>query len=123
MNIFQRIGNNIEKEKKEIKKFNDRYWKLSSSERIDYEIQSDKIKKNDYFFEMTFLYAKFLLIFLFVSVALMIINKNFISLIKPLFNSLRLLPFPFVIDFGLTILISKSQIKKKKELNKRFKLC
>ena len=49
MNIFQRIGNTIEEDKKREKKRLDRYWKLSSNERVEYDDKLDRVEFKNYF--------------------------------------------------------------------------
>jgi len=45
MNIFQKIGNTIEEDKKREKKRLDRYWKLSSNERVEYDDKLEYIER------------------------------------------------------------------------------
>jgi len=53
MNIFNKIGNQIEKKKKDRKNFQDKYWKLSASERIDYDNKLKRINNSPYVFIFT----------------------------------------------------------------------
>jgi len=45
MNIFQKIGNKLEEDKKREKKRLNRYWKLSSNERVEYDDKLECIER------------------------------------------------------------------------------
>jgi hypothetical protein len=134
-NIFQRIGNNIEKQKEKKRKANEKYWKLSTLDRIDYDnkLKSIQDRSNDYpLLSLT----KFIIgIFFFVLLWLSIIAfgqgydfYKFMELIRPLASSFgRLIGIVFLCDcvMFLFLIFSKewSVESKIKQLNKRFKLC
>ena len=130
-NAFQRIGNNIEKEKLKNKKFKDRYWKLSASERMDYDQKLERIERgwNTPAFSITKVVIKFLFVFAFLMI-LAIFGTNYP--LEKVIPSLRMLSLSFykliIITFILDILFIFVEIffnnshKKIKELKKRFKL-
>ena len=130
-NAFQRIGNNIEKEKLKKKKFKDRYWKLSPIERMEYDKKLERIERewNTPAFSITKVVIKFLFV-----VTLLVILWSFgvgYSLEK-IINSLRILSFSayrlllvaILLDclFMLVEISFNNSHKKIKELKKRFNL-
>lgn len=132
MNIFNKIGNIIEETKKKKEIFKNKYWKLSASERIDYDNRLEKIKKQSEVNFFHFTITKLFLIYIFIAVIFSFLayfginsTNEYIELLRPLsFLFLKLLYFMIVIDFILSLLFlfySNSKIKIK-ELNKRFKL-
>ena len=127
MNIFQKIGNNIEREKKEKISMERKYWKLSSSERMEYDSKKDRILKRYNPFSMTVLFFKTLIsisIFLLIYGATMGIFLEMIHLIRTLFFTFfKILWFMILADIILFFLNSLLLLKEKKELRKRFKLC
>ena len=127
MNIFQKIGNNFEKEKKEKELIKKRYWGLSSSERMEYDLKKEKIFK-DYF--GTFLTFDVLKLFIGMGIFLFIFGFAFEKLfvIIPLIKLLFLIYFKFLLwlillDLLLVILGIPRVTKERKKLRKRFKLC
>ena len=127
MNIFQKIGNNIEREKKEKISMERKYWKLSSSERMEYDSKKDRILKRYKPFSMTVLFFKTLIsisIFLLIYGATMGIFLEMIHPIRTLFFTFfKVLGFFIPLDIILFFLNSLLLLKEKKELRKRFKLC
>lgn len=131
-NIFQKIGNSIEREKKEDQKKEKRYWKLSSLERIDYNQELEKIRKRSEVMVIpltkivigTFLILSFMFLLGsfggLYSMSVLVYSLKTLSL-----NFSRLIGFAFIIDILYMIfnLIFNKQDKKIKELDKRFKLC
>jgi len=130
MNIFTKIGNNIEKERKEKKKIRDRYWKLSASERIDYDNKLEKIRnKKIPILQLTNISFKSLMIFiLFISFLAFTVSmpiNNLLDLLRKL-SLLFMKIIVWIICLDAIILLEwfiKDDSKKQlKELNKRFKL-
>lgn len=127
MNILQRIGNKIEREKLERKKRDDKYWKLSASERMDYDNKLDRIKKESYIpFTMTIMLAKvFFYLIVFFGVSLFFIERldlfmsTGLEFVKTFFI---FLPFVLIAEILLIILSINYTERKLKELNKRFKI-
>ena len=134
MNIFKKIGNTIEKQKKEKERIENKYWKLSPLERMNYDKKIDRInsESNEYLF--SFYFTKFFLslIGIWVIIFLLMSFGTNIEIIK-LIKILKIVSFPFakVILFGIIAdiltffigLIGYNRSKKIKEINKRFKLC
>lgn len=133
-NLFQRIGNKIEKRKKERENFLNKYWKLSASERIDYDNKLNQIKKdterNPFNFQTTkWASIAVLAPLVFIGVLIFGINyplSKFIELLRPLslkIGKLILTIFLLEIIYNIYGLIftkdSKELILK---LNKRFKI-
>lgn len=127
MNILQRIGNKIEREKLERQKRDDKYWKLSASERRDYDNKLDRIKKESYNpFSITFTLAKvFFYLIVFFGVSLFFIERldlfmsTGLALVKTFFIYL---PFVLIAEILIIILSINSTDRNLKELNKRFKI-
>ncbi len=127
-NIFEIIGKHIEDNKRKKELFDNKYWKLSPIERIDYDNKKERIEKENHwgFFPITISLVSLLititlatLLFYFISgmnIAILIIG----ILIFSFFYSL--LGFIFLFDLIFMFLSSNSRKKKKIELNKRFKL-
>jgi len=123
MNIFQRIGNNIEKEKLEKKKFLNKYWKLSSQERMEYYFKSKDVVENHF---NIFWFAVKMIFYVIVGVLISsLFYKNILNLFftHEVFYSLRyILGFSAAFEIfliGLDRIIIQDKLK---ELNKRFKL-
>lgn len=127
-NIFQRIGNNFEKKKLERKKMGDKYWKLSSIERIDYDNHIENIKKKyDWFWVATILWIKLMIyIAIFFGLFGLIFNKFdvMINLVKILWSSfIKIIWLPISIDIIFVYSNIFFEERDEKDLNKRFKLC
>jgi hypothetical protein len=112
------------KKKKELR--DNKYWKLSPIERIDYDNKLERINKYNYFFDITLWFLKmivivcfgFLLLY-FVSDKNLIIFSLGIKLITYLFELFILV---FIFDVIITFTNCNYIIRLKKELNRRFKL-
>lgn len=136
MNIFKKIGNAIEKQKKEKERIENKYWKLSPLERMDYDQKIDRINynSNESLFHFYFTKLFLFLIGIWVIIVLLMSFGANIEIIK-LIERLRSLSFPFakliligIVADVLTFLINliyydNNRSKKIKEINKRFKLC
>lgn len=125
MNILQKLGNKIEKDKEDKKKLKDKYDRLSSYKRIDYDNQIDKIKKNN-IMGLTYSFIKTMInlcIFCLLGFLLLGISSLF-TLSRQLFIIIIQWLFPiFTVDVILQTILDNRNDKKIKELNKRFKLC
>ena len=125
MNIFQKIGNNIEKEKLKRKKFEDNYWKLSPIERIDYDLKRERIRKE---FGNPLQYLTLVAEFLFFYAIFGLISALFVPQMFTEFfeKSIFIVFFIFisvVIGVGiLNLVFGRDEDRMIKELNKRFKL-
>jgi hypothetical protein len=127
MNILQKIGKNIEREKLKRHKRKDKYWKLSATERIDYDNKLNRIQKNSYmpFTIIIMLVKVFFYLIVFSGVSLFFIERLdlFIStgliLVECFFSFLI---FALIAEMLIIILSIISTERKLKELNKRFKL-
>lgn len=133
MNIFNKIGNSIEKRKKEKDLRIDKYWKLSATERMDYDNKLGRINKDSeidmFSFPLTGLVIK---VFLFFTLIFSLIAFGLQTPIRELINSLiplsleivKILIFALLFDFVINLftVVSDKSNKKIKELNKRFKL-
>jgi hypothetical protein len=134
-NTFQRIGNNYEKRKEEKKKINEKYWKLSSIERIDYDNHIKEIEKDNEVY-LGFPFTKFILgvlILMILSITLVAFGTKMdfyklIELLRPLSLEIgRLILILMTIDvFAFLVSLLTCENYKNKhinKLNKRFKLC
>ena len=133
MNIFSKIGNKIEKKKKERKILTNKYWKLSASERIHYDNTVDRIKKDSeidiFHFTMTKMVCTIVL-FLTAILFLISFSMNFpldklLELLRPL-SLLLVKGIFFLIFFDFLIFILTTHFhnitNRLKALSKRFKL-
>lgn len=126
MNIFQKIGKEIEKRKKATQKFQDKYWKLSASERMDYDNKMQIIGKNSFhplgiikiYFKGIFWIAGFFLVFYLFSLEQSLINSG----LKVLSAYLFAFPFVLIMGFIAYYFSEEWKTKVKKEIKKRFKL-
>lgn len=133
MNIFQKIGNNIEKEKLKRKKFEDNYWKLFPIERIEYDNKLRKIESEEIGFIPKFyttkIYLGIIIFFTFILFGLYFsldydLNKYITFLRGISLQFMKSLMIAISLDFLIQFIglgLDKTG-KKKKELNKRFKL-
>jgi len=123
-NMFKKIGDRIEEKKKKKKRFVDNYWKLSASERMDYDQKLQRLKNS--FRPLALLTAAISAIIylgLFCFVGYLFISPEFLTLGKTLVSVLfLLLPFVLVADVIAGLIISIDIESKKKQLAKRFKL-
>ena len=127
MNIFQRMGNNFEREKKEKELIEKKYWKLSSSERMEYDLKKEKIRR-DYFgnFITVVIFKIFIELGIFFLAFGFAIGKLFILIpaVKMLFLFyFQILLWLLLLDLILVIFNSYKAEKERKKLRKRFKLC
>ena len=130
-NIFQRIGNSIEKRRKEKERIRENYWKLSPLERIDYDQKLREIERirTTYFDIQVTKIILFLFGFSFILLFLLAFGGGyplgeFFNLLRP--NSLlaaKYLLFGLGLDILIAIISLSKPDKELKELNKRFKLC
>ena len=128
-NIFQRIGNKLEKNKEEKKSILDKYWKLSTLNRIDYDNKINKIH-NDYksdFLLLTYTWLKGLLcIAIFLGAFGLIFNSldTMLTTIRLIWKVLiQFIWVPIFMDVMLMFITPIVEERLIKELNKRFKLC
>lgn len=127
MNIFNKIENYIEESKQKKKQSEEKYWRLSAIERIDYDNKRDRILKNEYtLFSLTILIAKvffysiiFIGILSFFSERLDLFIPFGLLTIKLLFS---ILPLLLLFEFVIMVLDYMDTNKQYKELKKRFKL-
>lgn len=129
MNIFLKIGKKIEKENKEADKCKKKYLSLNPIDRIDYNLEFERIKKANSWspIELSWFFSKFVLVagvfltlfgfykhdFLRVTIALH-------SLLNFYFSSILVF---LSIDLILFIFYKRTESTKIKKLKKRFKLC
>ena len=127
VNIFQKIGNNIEREKKRREIFEKKYWKLSSSERMEYDLKKQKIKDHHFGGYITVEIAKILsVVIIFLATFGFATGKLFVAIpaIKTLFIFyFSYLTYFLLVDVILLVISNHQYDKKIKELKKRFKLC
>lgn len=126
MNILQRLGNNWEKIENKNKRFKEKYWKLSSQERMEYDDKSEKLIPG---FDLLITRLVSLVSLLFVGFIFLLafaVNYNFnelLELVRPIaIEYIKLIPILIVSDLLIYILLIFISDKKLKELNKRFKL-
>ncbi len=126
MNIFQKIGNRLEEDKKNKELFEKRYWNLTPIERIDYDNKRDRIEKSFYgFFPLTLVCLKYLVIssLLFISTFYLIgsieLSNLFMNITLILFKTLSI---GVLVDFICLIVSNNDVLNRIKNLNKRFKL-
>lgn len=130
MNIFNKIGNQIEKEKKEKKVFQNKYWKLSASERMDYDNRLERIKKRKIpLLELTCtMFEVIIIAALFVSFMAFTTSMpidNLLDLLKSTFLTfIKVLKWVLFLDIIILLrwLVRDDYKKMIKELNKRFKI-
>jgi len=128
MNIFQRIGNNIEEDKKREKKRLDRYWKLSSNERVEYDNKLKDInKKSGLNFDITKIVMFWTLLGIaFISLALFSVGApslKFIELLREFGKVfLKIIYVSIILDMIIDVITVSTFKEEKEELNKRFKL-
>ncbi len=127
-NIFQKIGNTIEKTKKQKKEFIDKYWKLPATERLHYDSKVNEIEKDT---KMNFLLTSIVfktIIFVFALIITMMFLDGFeLILLKDVLKiilglSFKAILITIILDCTLNIadvFIYGNRITK---LNKRFKL-
>ncbi len=128
MNIFTKIGNQIEERKKKRKAFKDKYWKLSASERMDYDNKVIMIKRDSdrnlslpvtrSITKMTLVFIIFLSI---LSFSVSVPTNEFVEILRLVIRFFfNFLLFSLLLD--LIIMFTEDSKKQLKELNKRFKL-
>lgn len=119
-NFFHRIGNNLEKIRKKKEIIKDKYWKLSASERIDYD---NKYNKKIPLFYLTFGLLKIMffvmIFFVFFNVLFQVTITSAKTIIICFFS---LIPYVLILDIFILVLGTHYQNKRVIELNKRFKL-
>ncbi len=127
MNIFNKIGNKIEEDKKKREEFTKRYWKLSPIERIDYDNKLNQIEKETHYgllpITLQFLKGFIFFMILFVSIFYLTGNielSNFFMNISLILGNLLVVTILF--DFCMGYLCSNDRIKRIKNLNMRFKI-
>ena len=128
MNLFQKIGNTIEENKKREKKRLDRYWKLSSNERVEYDNKLKDInKKSELNFNITKTVMFWTLLGIaFISLALFSVGVSSLKFIELLreFGKVffRIIYVSILLDMIIDVITVSTFKKEKEELNKRFKL-
>ena len=131
LNIFQRIGNRIEKKKEEEELMVKRYWKLSPIERMEYDQKRDRIieQTNIHFLGITKFFILGVLGFSFLVFLISFGSGHTLNYIVNLFKPIaKIFPLFIVITlvldyFFIIINILFGERKKRIEnLNKRFKL-
>ena len=126
MNIFNKIGNKLEEDKKKREEFEKRYWKLSAIERIDYDNKVDRIEKSFYgFFPLTSICIKYFFIILILFVSTFYLTGN--VELSHFFRNITIILANFIwifgiIDFVCLVASSDKNTKRFRDLNKRFKL-
>jgi uncharacterized integral membrane protein len=127
MNIFNKIGNKIEEDKKKREEFTKRYWKLSPIERIDYDNKLNQIEKETHYgllpITLQFLKGFIFFMILFVSIFYLTGNielSNFFMNISLIIGNFLVLSI--FIDLLAGYFCSNDRIRRIKDLNKRFKL-
>lgn len=123
-NMFKKIGDRIEEKKKKKKRFVDNYWKLSASERMDYDQKLQRLKNS---FRplalLTALLSGIVYLGIFCFVGYVFISPEFMTIGKMAISVLiLLLPFVLVAEIIAGFIISIDIESKKKQLAKRFKL-
>ncbi len=124
MNIFQKIGDYIETKKKLRKSFENKYWKLSSTERIEYDLKKEEIESTLPLLSLFIAKISFSILILLIFTS--ILFPKDISTIQILFK--RLLHLSFVMFFifliGDILIFFESLIffPKLKQIQKRFGL-
>jgi hypothetical protein len=127
-NIFKTIGNNLEKKQLEKKKVNEKYWKLSSIERIEYDMHFKNIiekYKYNWILLKTWFYS---MLYLTIGLILFGIVYDKLDTAINLINSVEyiiidLIWLPILVDIIVLIENICFEGRDKKKLNKRFKLC
>jgi len=127
-NLFSVIGKRIEDRKKEKNIFENKYWKLSAIERIDYDNKKERIEKENYwgFFPITFCLIR-LIIFIFLTSLLFYfisgMNLVILKLGILIFSTLASLFWLIIIIDLIGMFTNSSRIVREIiRLNKRFKL-
>jgi hypothetical protein len=126
-NIFQRIGNNLEKNKELRKKVEYKYWKLTSIERMEYDMHKKNIEEKNRQSLVTVVVFKILF---YVTIGLGLYGLLF-NRLDIIIDSLRIIwksffhfiGYAILLDFILITINSNNEMRDKKNLNKRFKLC
>jgi len=122
MNIFQRIGNNIEKEKLKKKRFSDNYWKLSASERMDYDLRREVKDYRPNIFDIFLNACIYLIVFMLISSLFIPQIFNLFFTQHNYFMIINILVFFFFLELILLIFYPSINKKSIENLNKRFKL-
>ena len=128
MNIFQKIGNNIEKDKKRKQDFDNKYWSLKSVERIDYDNHIGKINRDTELKFSNCLTWFITKIILFIMILLFFIGFykeiSIINLIRLLIGAYFGIIFWIVLlDIFIFFRVILDRGKMVEKLNRRFKLC
>ena len=126
-NIFQTIGNSIERKKKRKELFEKKYWKLSSSERMEYDLKKQEIK--DFYLRglVTIDIFKIIIATAIFALSFGLAKGELFLLISPI-KTIFLFYFKFIylfilLDTVLIVMHSYGNKMEVKELKKRFKLC
>ncbi len=126
MNVFNRIGNWLDKTSKKENTFEDKYWKLKREDRLEYDSKMDKLAKgyDVNAISMSVLYLKaifwtgifFLLLTVYFGDAMFEIGKE---MILSLFSV-----FPIYLCAVLVVVVMFMYLeeKAKQKIKKRFKL-
>ncbi len=126
MNIFQKLGNKIEQEKKRKQKEIERYWKLPPQERMHYDSIIKEFDGNRIYLGMfTYLITKLIIIAILFTLGLQyyflhtIYFNNTIEILRSISVIIIL---TIVTDMCLCVVSDMMYPIKIKKLNKRFKL-
>jgi hypothetical protein len=127
MNIFQKIGNRLEEDKKNKELFEKRYWNLTPIERIDYDNKRDRIEKETYYgmLPLTLIFLKGFIVFLLLFTSTFYLTgsielSNLFMNISIILGNMVIIAI--LVDFLLSYISSVSYFNRIKNLNKRFKL-
>ena len=125
-NFFETLGRKIREIQTKLKKVEEKYWKLSAVERIDYDNKKKIIKEDSYkLFNLTKIYLKlfFWIASFFFIIYLFTLEQEVIKAGAAFFIVyLSFIPFVIVIDCFLNYIFAVITDRKMNYLNKRFKL-
>lgn len=124
-NIFQKIGDRMERSKKSRQKETERYWKLPAQERMHYDIKLSKINK-----EMMTTFSFFIFYIKFLLYATVFLAGIYIVWGEALLESVRILlgylfsltPIALIVSVLIGLIDIDRVTKQTRKLKKSFKI-